>query len=135
MMVNATVIGSKQSIEAIAEYVGYLPNEYNKEFSQLIREICVYRGYLGKVESKKMKVYRFLYEDFQRLTDKNEILMEILKKGLPWTPEVFVEYKKIAELINAVDDSGELSNQISHLDRVKRISDELGMAFNAFNQL
>jgi hypothetical protein len=101
---DATIIGTRMPIEDISKYLGYTPALMNTEFTKIIREICISRGYLKKTMANKMKLYRIVEHDILSLTDGKMVMVETLKTGNSWNPDIaflFSEYKNIEGLVNS----------------------------------
>ena len=64
------------SEQDITSYLGFMPDNFNKEFTELFREVCVERGYFNKTVSKKIKFYRLPDSDYEKLTDGQEVLLQ-----------------------------------------------------------
>lgn len=115
MKKEITVIGTRMSDSEITAYLGYMPDTYNKETSQLLREICVLRGYFNKVTVNKIKFFRIVDLDFKVLTNGPSILLEILRTGANWKPDIalkYLDFKEVESVINSKYPYGKMNNEI-----------------------
>jgi hypothetical protein len=134
---QATVIGTRMSEAEITAYLGYLPEKYNKELTQLSQEICVIRGYFKMTVAKKIKFYRLPETAYKKLTDGQEVMLETLKSGKKWQPDVaymFLDFKEAQTSANANYPYGEMNIE-TRLQYVHDISDFLGDKFHMVNLL
>ena len=137
MVQQATVIGTRMSEAEITAYLGYMPEKYNKESTQLSQEICVLRGYFNKTVSKKIKFYRLYETDYQKLTNGQEVMLEILKSGNNWQPDVaymFLDFIEAQTSVNANYQYGEMDEK-TRIQYVHDISEVLGGKFHKVNLL
>ena len=121
----------------ITAYLGYMPEKYNKESTQLSQEICVLRGYFNKAVSKKIKFYRLYETDYQKLTNGQEVMLEILKSGNNWQPDVaymFLDFIEAQTSVNANYQYGEMDEK-TRIQYVHDISEVLGGKFHKVNLL
>ena len=134
---QATVIGTRMKDDEISSYLGYLPDVYNKGFTQLAREIAVFRGYFNKSAANKIKFYRLPYSDFQRLTDGALVVFDKLKSGKTWVPDIafmFLDMKAAEEVVNMKYPYGEM-NETTRAQYLKDISDMLDNKYIKVNLL
>jgi hypothetical protein len=118
----ATIIGTRMPIEDISKYLGYIPGSMNTEFTRIIREICISRGYLKKTMANKMKLYRIVEHDIGSLTDGKQVMLETLKSGNSWNPDIaflFSDYKNAEVLVNSKYPFGNMDSAT----RIKYIDD------------
>jgi len=98
----------------ITTYLGYMPETYNKEMSQLLREICVLRGYFNKTTVNKIKFLRIVDSDFKALTNGPSVLLEILRTGANWRPDIalkFLDFKEVETVVNSKYPYGKMNNE------------------------
>lgn len=115
----------------IIAFLGFMPPIYKKEFCQLLREICIEREYFNKSEAKKLKFYRFAESDFERLTDGQKVMLEILKSGKKWQPEIaslFLDFMEVVDSVNLTYNYGDMSEETRN-QYVQDISNKLGNKF------
>jgi hypothetical protein len=134
---QATVIGTRMSEAEITAYLGYLPEKYNKESTQLSQEICILRGYFNKTVAKKIKFYRLPETDYEKFTNVKEVIIGILKSGKNWQPDVaymFQDFKEAQTSINANHQYGKMDEE-TRRQYVNEISEFLGDKFYKVNLL
>ena len=121
----------------ISSYLGYLPEIYNKSFTQLAREIAVVRGYFNKSTANKIKFYRLPESDYQRLTDRALVVFETLINGKKWTPDIafkFLDMKVAEKAVNKKYPYGEMDEK-TRAQYVIEISEILDDKFTKVNLL
>jgi len=134
---QATVIGTRMKDEEISSYLGYLPDNYNKSFTQLAREIAVFRGYFNKSAANKIKFYRLPDYEYKRLTDGALVVFDKLKSGKIWLPDIafmFLDMKAVEEAVNKKYPYGEM-NETMRVQYVKDISEMLDKKYIKVNLL
>jgi hypothetical protein len=134
---QVTVIGTRMKDAEITSYLGYLPETYNKNFTQLSREVVVARGYFNKSTANKIKFYRLPASDYKRLTDGATVVFDTLKNGKQWTPDIafmFLDMKEAEETVNKKYPYGEMDDE-TRAQYVKDISEMLGDKFLKVNLL
>lgn len=134
---QATVIGTRMNERDICSYIGFMPDTFNKEFTELIREICIEREYFNKTTSKKIKFYRLPEEDYEKLTDGQEVMLQVLKNGHKWHPDVafmFLDFKEIQLAINSKYPYGKM-DKLSRIQYVRDISELLGFKLKKIDLL
>jgi hypothetical protein len=102
---DAVSIGTRMSTVEIEAYLGVMPNEHNKELSDLLRDVCVLRGYFSKTVSRKIRFYRVVVagQDFQSLTDSRFVMLGALKTGAQWCPDVAAAYADVEDALATVN--------------------------------
>lgn len=128
---TVTIVGTRMTPQAIESYWGYLPHLYNKQTSENLRDVCIQRNYFKKSDAKKIKFYRFVEIDFEKLTNSKNFILDIVAKGKEWAPDVAVKYEdyKNAEAeVNANYPYGEM-NAETKCKYVEDLSNELGEKF------
>ena len=134
---QATVIGTRMSESDIAAYLGFKPDTFNREFTQLVKEICVVRGYYNKTISKKIKFYRLPESDIKALTDGPTVMIQVLKTGLNWQLDIafmFVEFKEAQAVVNSKYPYGKMNDE-TRSRYVSDISDLLDTKFQKVDLL
>ena len=134
---QATVIGSRMSEQDITSYLGFMPDNFNKEFTELFREVCVERGYFNKTVSKKIKFYRLPDSDYEKLTDGQEVLLQVLKNGHEWHPDVafmFLDFKEAEATVNSKYPYGKM-DELTRAQYVRDISEHIGFKLKKIDLL
>ncbi len=126
-----TIIGTRMTIEEIAKYLQSEPMLMNSEITKTIREICVSRGYFNKTTANKIKLYRVVERDIQSLTDGQQVMLEVIKTGNQWLPDIaflFSDFKSAEQVVNAKYPYGEM-DPITRKKYINDLSDELSDKF------
>ena len=118
---NFTIIGTRSSLDEIRIALGYSPFTYNPEVTRVLREIIVLRAYYKKSKANKIRFYLLPIDEFERRTNEHLILLEAIKTGLSWAPDVAFEHKHFLESKHEVDKLFSFGIVDSH-DRTKYVS-------------
>jgi hypothetical protein len=132
---EATVIGTRMSEPEIIAFLGLMPQTYNKELTELAREVCLHRGYFNKSIVRKIKFYRLPASDFQMLTDSKNVLLEIIRTGANWKPDVaflFLDFKGVETVVNSKYSYGKMNDDL-RIKYISEISHLLGSKFQKVN--
>lgn len=130
---EAVSIGTRMPAAEIEGYLGVMPNEHNKELSDLLRDVCVLRGYFSKTVSRKIRFYRVVVagQDFQSLTDSRFVMIGTLKTGVQWCPDVAAAYADVEDALATVNSKypyGRMDKEVRER-YVCDINEALGLRF------
>lgn len=128
---RAMVVGTRMTEAAITKYLDYSPPKYNKETTELFREICILRGYFNKGYVKNIKFYSILEEDIKKINGIQISAIEFHKAEKHRQLDVlclFNDFKEAETTVNANYPYGKMNREMCSQYN-QEVSDCLGAKF------